>query len=252
MRKLFYILIVLLISAGWCAAAELKDPPKLNLGLRSMVGSDIGSNAAAKEPVVISEELVQLAEQGDAEAQIKLGLLYESSSDKDLAKTWLLKAAEQDNADAMYLIGLFYSKDAKQESAEAYEWYAKAADRGQFWAQAAMSKYYIDGVLISRDYTRALYWAMQSHENNSDYNAWLKASVLCGMDEYFMNEEYWERQRQRPWNYLVANVFKEEFDFDTEVLSEDEFLSWVEQKAESGESCRQILLYAMPFGIQLA
>jgi len=75
----------------------------------------------------------QQAERGDAEADFKLGLLYEygykpTSEDdgKDYAQAlrWFRKAAEQDHADARLELGKMYldGKGVERDYAEAARW----------------------------------------------------------------------------------------------------------------------------------
>ena len=76
------------------------------------------------------------AEQGDAEAQFHLGVMYESSqggqrNDAEAIK-WYRKAAEQGDAVAQFNLGIMYAKGegVSQNYAEAAQWYRLAADHG--------------------------------------------------------------------------------------------------------------------------
>ena len=81
------------------------------------------------------------ADQGDAEAQSNIGVLYLFGQgvpvDYPLAAAWLLKAALQDNADAQFNLGLLYVKgvlgflDSDELCARiAMYWIKKAATLG--------------------------------------------------------------------------------------------------------------------------
>jgi len=82
-----------------------------------------------------------LAEQGNADAQVKLGQIYELglgvAHDYVEALKWYRKAAEQGNADAQYYLGEMYRHGVgvKQDRAEALKWYRKAAAQGATQAQ---------------------------------------------------------------------------------------------------------------------
>lgn len=84
-----------------------------------------------------------LAEKGNAEAQMKLGELYKSG--KDVAQNvvesvkWYRKAAEQGVKDAQFKLGeiLIDGKGVAQDAKEAAEWLEKAASQGH---QAAKDK----------------------------------------------------------------------------------------------------------------
>jgi uncharacterized protein len=77
------------------------------------------------------DECKQQAEQGDSEAQYKLGVAYFLGEGvvqnyKESVK-WTRKAAEQGHADAQYDLGLAYylGQGIEQDSAEAISWIRK-------------------------------------------------------------------------------------------------------------------------------
>ena len=82
------------------------------------------------------EDYLQAAEQGDAEAQNKLGQMYEDgdgvAKSYEKAAEWYRKAAEQGNADAQERLGGMYSSGygVAKSYEKAAEWYRKAAEQG--------------------------------------------------------------------------------------------------------------------------
>ena len=88
----------------------------------------------------------EAAEQGDADAQYRLGLLYYYGGEYyhgwyygDIAKQdytkalrWFTKAAEQGHTGAQYYLGLMHDKGegVDQNDAEAVRWWRKAAEQG--------------------------------------------------------------------------------------------------------------------------
>ena len=78
----------------------------------------------------------RLANQGNALAQFKLGVMYDEGNGvaQNTAKAfeWYQKAAEQGNASAQFNIGWMYehADSVSQDSVKAVEWYRKAADQG--------------------------------------------------------------------------------------------------------------------------
>ena len=75
-----------------------------------------------------------LGEQGDADAQFHLGVMFESGqgvlrSDAEAIK-WYREAAEQDDAVAQFNLGVMYAKGVSPNHAEAALWYRFAADHG--------------------------------------------------------------------------------------------------------------------------
>jgi hypothetical protein len=89
-------------------------------------------------------ELRPLARQGDAKAQVRLGLMYREgrgvARDPKAAFTWLLRAAKQGRADAQYLVGTMYRRGegTAQNDSEALAWLQKSARQGHSKAQATL------------------------------------------------------------------------------------------------------------------
>ena len=81
-------------------------------------------------------EFRPLAEQGHADAQFNLGVMYRKgqgvTQDYAEALKWYHKAAEQGDADAQNNLGVMYDKGlgVLQDDAEALKWYRKAAEQG--------------------------------------------------------------------------------------------------------------------------
>ncbi len=82
------------------------------------------------------DRLRQAADQGDAEAQNKLGYMYftgegVAKNDQEAVK-WFRKAAEQGHAKAQFNLGLSYSKGegVQEDDQKAIMWYQKAAEQG--------------------------------------------------------------------------------------------------------------------------
>ena len=79
------------------------------------------------------EELQKRANKGDAEAQCKLGRMYDDldTAMHDYAKAhlWYTKAANQGNAEAQFRVGYLYLKGRGVEKnyAEAMKWYKLSA-----------------------------------------------------------------------------------------------------------------------------
>ncbi len=91
----------------------------------------------------------QLADQGDAKAQIKLGVMYARGwvvtttgkiieyrnvrPDHAEAARWFRKAAEQGDADAQYNLGIMYAngRGVTQDYVQAHMWYNHARAQGK-------------------------------------------------------------------------------------------------------------------------
>ncbi len=111
--------------------------------LATWVGFDdrVDSYAASHEKVFRTS-----AEQGNAEAQYKLAMLYDRGigveNDNSEALKWYRQAAEQGYAKAQYNLGMmyFFGKGVPQDKVTGYQWVALAADRGEKAAKDAMTE----------------------------------------------------------------------------------------------------------------
>ena len=87
------------------------------------------------------EETKALAEQGDAKAQLMMGIYYcegrEVDKNLEEAAKWWGLAAEQGNASAQFNLGVCYDNGSgvTQSYAEAAKWYRLAAEQGEVRAQ---------------------------------------------------------------------------------------------------------------------
>ena len=93
----------------------------------------------------------QLADQGNAKAQIKLGVMYRKGlgvpQDYAAGVKWYRKAANQGMALAQTILGAMYTDGnaVTQDYGEAVKWYRKAADQGNAVAQYNLGGMYDRG-----------------------------------------------------------------------------------------------------------
>jgi TPR repeat protein len=126
------------------------------------------------------------AERGDASAQFKLALRYDSDQkdgvpqDHAEAVKWLRKAAEQDFVKAQYNLGGMYNsgQGVPQDHAAAAKWYRKAAEQGFASAQKNLGAQYGQGQGVPQSDAEAFIWssiaAISGDEgavNNRDFAA---------------------------------------------------------------------------------
>ena len=110
------------------------------------------------------------AEQGDANAQIKLGVMYYQGNDipQDYAEAvnWFRKAAEQGLASAQYYLGAMYAngQGVAQNYAEAVNWFRKAAEQGHAEAQHNIGVMYAHGKGVAQNYAEAVNWFRKAAE----------------------------------------------------------------------------------------
>ncbi len=105
-----------------------------------------------------------LAEQGYADAQNNLGVMYRRgegvTQDYGEAMKWLRLAAAQDDTDAQFNIGLIYDNGwgVPRDYAEAMKWYRLSADKGDADSQSNVGAMYAGAQGVARDYVEAYKW----------------------------------------------------------------------------------------------
>jgi hypothetical protein len=123
------------------------------------------------------QEFRPLAEQGVAEAQFILGLIYAIGSgipkDKAEAFKWYRKAAEQGFAMAQYNLGRMYQRGdgVPKNDAEAVKWYRKAAEQGHAEAQVYLGVSYVQGEGVPEDYVKAHMWLSFAKAQGNKFGA---------------------------------------------------------------------------------
>ena len=110
------------------------------------------------------------AEQGDAEAQNNLGVMYCEGKgvpeDNAEAFKWFRKAAEQGHDSAQYNLGQMYreGEGVPQDDVEAAKWYRKAAEQGNGWAQFNLGLMYDRGQGVPQGHGEAFKWFRKAAE----------------------------------------------------------------------------------------
>ena len=125
-----------------------------------------------------------LAEEGNADAQFGMGLLYANgfgvALDDVQALQWYESAAAQQHAEAQTNIGVMYANGwgVPQSDAEAFKWYSLAAEQGILAAQIGVAKMYSRGFGTDQDIVQAHKWFNIASELG-DYNAASKRDDLA-------------------------------------------------------------------------
>ena len=122
-----------------------------------------------------------LADQGNPEAQLYIGLMYDNGQGVKKnhveAMAWYRKAGANGNTRALYLIGeSYFSGDgAKPNYAEAAKWLRKPAEQGDSDAQDSLGWLYETGHGVTQDTDEGLKWflrsANQGNPNGMDHAA---------------------------------------------------------------------------------
>ena len=133
----------------------------------TLVQADYDSaNAALKagDYEIAFNEFQSLAEAGNAEAQNKIGMMYQRGigipQDPAEALKWYRRAADDGYTFAQYNLGAMYQKGIciQQDSPEALKWYRRAAEQGVTEAQYNLGIMYFSGDGIPKDIMQAYTW----------------------------------------------------------------------------------------------
>ncbi len=129
----------------------------------------------AKDYATAFQMYSSLAEQGFAEAQLGLGMMYFEglgvAQDDVKAVAWFRKAIEQGDALAQASLGLMYFKGlgVAQNYVQAFEWTRKAAEQGQTDAQFFLGFLYEEGHGAAQNYVKAFEWTRKAVEQGDGY-----------------------------------------------------------------------------------
>ena len=132
-----------------------------------------------KERDEAAEQLEQLADTGDANAQHIIGTAYRDGGllmpDMVKAQKLLERAAEQDLNAAQYALGkLYLSDDADvHDPVKGIYWLKRSADNGNDYAAYRLGKEYLSGKNTIKDAETAVSYLRQAADNGSAYAQYL-------------------------------------------------------------------------------
>ncbi|AOS83243.1 hypothetical protein BIU88_03240 [Chlorobaculum limnaeum] len=125
--------------------------------------------------------LLRAAEQGDANAQCYIGVMYDNgygvAQNYDEAVKWYRKSADQGDADGQANLGFMYEKGLglAQNYEEAVKWYRKSAEQGNAYGQYALGDMYEYGKGVKRNKDEAIKWyRLSAKQGNTDAQKNLK------------------------------------------------------------------------------
>lgn len=190
------------------------------LALGTLLLSGCAGVTAQQEllPGLATEEIRAMAEQGNAEAQFKLGGMYEHGRGvpQDFAEglKWYRTSADQGFALAQSTLGYLYmyGEGVEEDLEAALMWNQKAAEQGDLYGQHNLAVMYDEGMGIPEDNEAAVKWyrraAMQAY-----IPAWVNLGV-----------SYW-RGEGVPQDNIQAFAWLELARFST-TTSQDMRLKW--------------------------
>lgn len=122
-----------------------------------------------------------LAQNGNANAQMWLGMLYYDGNgvaqDLNEAAIWFRLSAEQGDGTAQAMLGsMYFSGDGvKQNDVEAMKWLRLSADQGKSTSQYLIGEMYMDGRVVAYDALEAVKWFQLAAEQG-----FVKAQLRLG------------------------------------------------------------------------
>ena len=150
----------------------------------SLVGLVSQGATGAQTPLA---ETRQSADQGDADAQFDLGVMYANGEgvpqDYTQAVAWWRKAADQGHARAQNNLGVMYEtgQGVPEDFTQAVAWYRQAADQGHAGAQANLAnRYRLGGQGVPQDFVEAHKWLILATSRVTDDS--LKSYVVGRRD----------------------------------------------------------------------
>ena len=126
------------------------------VGLLALLPLSAAAGMTTEEVKAFAETKV-MADQGDAQAQSKLGLCYYNgvgvAKDFGQAVAWYRKSAEQGNAKAQSRLGYCYAngEGVPKDDRQAASWYLKASEGGDAVAQLNLGVCFFYGNGVARN-----------------------------------------------------------------------------------------------------
>jgi nucleoid DNA-binding protein len=161
---------------------------------------DAESAYRRKDYVKAAKDFKILAEHGNAEAQLHLGLMYDGGQgvprDYSEAVRWFRKAAEQGLAQAQLKLGLMYDegRGVPRDYSEALKWFLKAAEQGMTEAQFNLGLIYHEGEGVPQDYPEAMKWLRRAAEHrdaSAQYNLGVMYTKGDGVPQDLIQAHLW-------------------------------------------------------------
>ena len=165
---IWFVIVALTVGSASAALADF------DAGLKAYDAGDFATALREWKP---------LAEQGDAGAQINLGLMYRNgqgvAQDYKQAVKWYRRAAWQGDAKAQFDLGVIYDSGlgVMQDYKQAFKWYRKAAEQGVAIAQTTLGFRYKKGTGVLSDKVLAHMWLNVAVANGDGFSAQDRARI---------------------------------------------------------------------------
>lgn len=173
----------------------------MKLLVKIIIAALIGYSCSAFSKDSDYKSLHHLAEGGDSEAQVEVGICHAKGdcAHKDYreAKKWWVEAARGGNAKAQMLLGLLYldnKEGVEQNLDEAFRLLSLSAEQGEAQAQYYLAAMYSFGKGIPNDYKQSTKWylraAVQGHAE-AQYNLGASYASGIGVPKDLVEAHHW-------------------------------------------------------------
>ena len=151
-----FVILILAFCSQVAVAGPLEDYKN---GLEKFQDGDVVS---AMPP------LKAAADAGQPDAQALYGYILHQAAENTLAFEYLRKSAEQGNAEGQYGLSVMYSSGdgVAKDNAESRKWLQKAAEQGSSKAIMAMAMFFISGEGSTNQDAESLVWIKRAAEIN--------------------------------------------------------------------------------------
>lgn len=199
-------------------------------------------------------QLLPLAEQGDREAQVALGIMYDHgeggvAEDDRQAVFWYRKAAEQGHVDAQVQLGTMYvaGEGVAEDDREAMFWYREAAEKGDVRGQYSLAVVYANGGEgIPVDGRQAVFWYRKAAEQGFA-SAQHNLALLYDEGERIPKDNdqavFWYRKAAEQGHAGAQHNLGRMYENGEGVPKDDhQALFWIRKGAENGSAWAQSTL----------
>ena len=192
------------------------------------------------------DSIKESADKGNAEAQFKMGILYEHGrgvpqSDSESVR-WYSQAAIQGHAEAQCNLGGMYAigKGIPQNYVEAMKWFMKAANQGQSLAQYRIGFMYSVGHGVPQDNVEALRWFKKASDQRQPYAQFAMGSMYelgtGGLpQDYSKAMEFYKKAANQgiaPAQYMIGKLYESGFGVPKNY---SEAIIWYKKAADQGD-----------------
>ncbi|GLR74653.1 DnaJ domain-containing protein [Aliivibrio sifiae] len=163
-----------------------------------------------------ADSLEEKAELGDARAQLKLAMEYESGTNRpiniDHAIQWFKQAAMQDNTTAQFNLGQIYKNGygVAQDSKQAIYWFTRAATQNNPPSQFYLGEIYEYGLSGKVDlYNASLWYQIASHNGHGEAMLGYKRVLKSLAEEQQKPKQAQDTQEIAPQSETVQPTLSE-------------------------------------------